>query len=86
MGPILAQVEHWHAQIAETLQSLDSSENQLSTMDLYIDPLQDPQTGQKTCTYYLVDHSKCTIAFLRKVDTSSVGLPDVRSNIHLGAS
>jgi hypothetical protein len=80
---LLAQVEYWHVQLSQALRSLDST-GQLSSMDIYIDPLQDPQTGQKTCAYYLIDHTRCTIAFLRVVDTSSVGLPEVRSTIHLG--
>ncbi|KAB5593709.1 hypothetical protein CTheo_2892 [Ceratobasidium theobromae] len=80
---LLAQVEFWHAQISQALQFIDNIDNQLSTMDIYIDPLQDPRTGQKKCAYYLVDHTRCTLAFLRRVETSTIGLPDVRSTIHL---
>ncbi|CAE6478918.1 unnamed protein product [Rhizoctonia solani] len=52
-------------------------------MDIYINPTSDPQTGQKIGAYYLVNHCKHSIAFLRQVDTRSIGLPDVRSTIHL---
>ncbi|KAJ1310055.1 hypothetical protein OPQ81_006807 [Rhizoctonia solani] len=80
---IQSRVETYYTQILPVLQSLDGTELMLSTTDIYIYPTYDPQTGQKIGTYYLVDHSKHSIAFLRQVDTRAIGLPDVRNNIHL---
>ncbi|KDN51639.1 hypothetical protein RSAG8_00185, partial [Rhizoctonia solani AG-8 WAC10335] len=83
MPAILSRIEIYYTQISRVLRSLDSTELMLSTMDIYIDPTCDPQTGQKIGAYYLVDHCRHSIAFLRQVDTRGVGLPDVRSTIHL---
>ncbi|CAE6454937.1 unnamed protein product [Rhizoctonia solani] len=80
---ILSQMETYYTEISRAIRSFDSTELMFSTMDIYIDPTCDPQTGQKIGAYYLVDHRRHTIAFLRQVDTGSVGLPDVRSTIHL---
>ncbi|CAE6472793.1 unnamed protein product [Rhizoctonia solani] len=80
---ILSTLEVYYAQIAQVLQSLDSTELMLSTMDIYINPTCDPQTGQRIGMYYLVDHRRHSIAFLRPIDTGGIGLPDVRSTIHL---
>ncbi|CAE6519821.1 unnamed protein product [Rhizoctonia solani] len=80
---ILSRIETYYTQISGVLGSLDSTEYQLSKMDIYIDPTCDPQTGQKICAYYLVDHCRHSIAFLRQVDTGIVGLPDARNTIHL---
>ncbi|CAE6484529.1 unnamed protein product [Rhizoctonia solani] len=85
MPDILSRVETYYGQINRVIESLDldSIELELSTMDIYIDPICDPETGHKVGTYYLVDHYRQSIAFLRQVNTGDVGLPDVRSNIHL---
>ncbi|KAF8610462.1 hypothetical protein BDV93DRAFT_601466 [Ceratobasidium sp. AG-I] len=80
---VLAQVEHWKTQITRVIEALDNETTRLSSMDIFIDPTEDRRSGQRSCSYYLVDHSSCSIAFLRQVDTASVGLPDVRSIIHL---
>ena len=86
MAHVLAQVEHWKTQITRAIEALDNETNRLSSMDIFIDPTEDKRSGQRSCRYYLVDHSSCSIAFLRQIDTAVVGLPDVRSIIHLGAS
>ncbi|KAH7340602.1 hypothetical protein B0J17DRAFT_326372 [Rhizoctonia solani] len=80
---ILSRIEAYYAQISWVLESLDSTELMFSKMDIYIDPTCDPQTGQKVGMYYLVDHRRHSIAFLREVNTGAIGLPDVRSTIHL---
>ncbi|CAE6463211.1 unnamed protein product [Rhizoctonia solani] len=80
---ILSRVETYYTQISWVLRSIDSTELMFSTMDICIDLTSDPQTGQKIGTYYLVDHRKHSIAFLREVNTGAIGLPDVRSTIHL---
>jgi hypothetical protein len=82
----LCLVETYYGQIRRVIESLDveSTEHEFSTMDIYIDPMCDPQTGQRIGAYYLVDHYKQSIAFLRRVNTATVGLPDTRSSIHLG--
>jgi len=80
---ILTRVQACYAQFAEAILTHDDSVNRLTTMDIYIEPTQVHLPGQESCNYYLADHSTQTICFLRQVDTSAIGLPDVRNNVHL---
>ncbi|CCO26350.1 hypothetical protein BN14_00373 [Rhizoctonia solani AG-1 IB] len=80
---LLSQVEAHYTQISALLKSIDSTGEMFSSMDIYIDPICDPQTGQRIGAYYLVDHNRHSIAFLREVNTATIGLPDVRSSVHL---
>ncbi|KAG8715997.1 hypothetical protein FRC08_009953 [Ceratobasidium sp. 394] len=80
---VLTRIQACYAQFAEAILTHDDSVNRLATMDIYIEPTEVHQPSQESCNYYLVDHSRQTIGFLRQIDTSAIGLPDVRNNIHL---
>ncbi|KAG8769231.1 hypothetical protein FRC12_005088 [Ceratobasidium sp. 428] len=80
---ILTRVQACHDQITEAIQTHGDSVSRLLEMDVYIELTDGHSSSQESCNYYLVDHSRQIICFLREVDTSIIGLPDVRSNIHL---
>ncbi|QRV86426.1 hypothetical protein RhiJN_14444 [Ceratobasidium sp. AG-Ba] len=80
---VQARILACYARIAEMITSHDDAINRLSDMDIYIELVDDRPSSPECCKYYLVDHSRLTICFLRQVSTSTLGLPDVRNNIHL---
>ncbi|CAE6347408.1 unnamed protein product [Rhizoctonia solani] len=40
---------------------------------------------RNTCRYYMIDHANSTICWLRDLQTSDIGLPDIRSELGLRA-
>ncbi|KAF8594937.1 hypothetical protein BDV93DRAFT_611647 [Ceratobasidium sp. AG-I] len=74
---ILERINYWYNLIIPYLDALEQ------TFDIFLDVMETMGEAMGLCSYYVVDYAAQSVFWLRDISTSDLGLPDVRSTVHL---